>query len=63
MSLKDRRVVTMMSPSELAAIDDWMFQNRLTSRAEAIRRLCAMSLQNSAYNQMVALSQAEAANA
>lgn len=42
--LKDQRVVTMMSPSELAAIDDWMFENRVRSRGEAIRRLCQMGI-------------------
>lgn len=29
----------MMSPDEAAKLDDWMFKNRLRSRAEAIRRL------------------------
>lgn len=43
--LKDQRVVTMMSPSELEAIDDWMFQNRIRSRGEAIRRLCQIGLE------------------
>lgn len=42
--LKDQRVVTMMSPSELDAIDDWMFKNRIRSRGEAIRRLCQIGL-------------------
>lgn len=42
--LKDQRVVTMMSPSELEAIDDWMFKNRIRSRGEAIRRLCQIAL-------------------
>jgi hypothetical protein len=42
--LKDQRVVTMMTPSELEAIDDWMFKNRIRSRGEAIRRLCRMAL-------------------
>lgn len=42
--LKDQRVVTMMSPSELEAIDDWMFKNRIRSRGEAIRRLCQMAI-------------------
>jgi len=42
--LKDQRVVTMMSPSELEAIDDWMFKNRIRSRGEAIRRLCQMGI-------------------
>ena len=42
--LKDQRVVTMMSPSELEAIDDWMFKNRIRSRGEAIRRLCQVGI-------------------
>lgn len=42
--LKDQRVVTMMSPSELETIDDWMFKNRIRSRGEAIRRLCQVGL-------------------
>lgn len=42
--LKDQRVVTMMAPSELEAIDDWMFRNRIRSRGEAIRRLCHLGL-------------------
>jgi len=42
--LKDQRVVTMMSPSELESIDDWMFQNRIRSRGEAIRRLCQIGI-------------------
>lgn len=42
--LKDQRVPIMMTPSELEAIDDWMFKNRIRSRGEAIRRLCRMAL-------------------
>jgi hypothetical protein len=42
--LKDQRVVTMMSPTELETIDDWAFRNRIRSRGEAIRRLCQMGL-------------------
>jgi hypothetical protein len=42
--LKDQRVVTMMSPSELQTIDDWMFNNRIRSRGEAIRRLCQIGI-------------------
>ncbi|TIQ86457.1 MAG: hypothetical protein E5X38_16030 [Mesorhizobium sp.] len=42
--LKDQRVVTMMSPAELRAIDDWMFDNRIRSRGEAIRRLCQIGV-------------------
>lgn len=42
--LKDQRVVTMMTPSELETIDDWMFRNRIRSRGEAIRRLCQIAI-------------------
>jgi hypothetical protein len=47
--LKDQRVPVMMTPSELEAIDDWMFKNRIRSRGEAIRRLTAtgMAVENS----------------
>lgn len=34
----------MMSPAEAKELDDWMFDNRVRSRAEAIRRLCQMAL-------------------
>lgn len=42
--LKDQRVVTMMSPSELEAIDEWAWRHRIRSRGEAIRRLCKLSI-------------------
>lgn len=42
--LKDQRVVTMMSPSELEAIDEWSFKHRIRSRGEAIRRLCHIGM-------------------
>lgn len=34
----------MMSPNEAEVLDDWMFKNRIKSRAEAIRRLCQMGI-------------------
>jgi hypothetical protein len=34
----------MMSPEEAELLDDWMFKNRVRSRAEAIRRLCQLGL-------------------
>lgn len=34
----------MFSASEIEAIDSWMFENRIRSRASAIRRLCAERL-------------------
>ncbi|SDP09222.1 hypothetical protein [Phyllobacterium sp. OV277] len=42
--LKDQRIPIMMTPSEVEAIDDWMFKNRIRSRGEAIRRLCQMAI-------------------
>lgn len=41
---KTERVQLLMGPSELKDIDDWGFQNRIRSRAEAIRRLCQIGL-------------------
>lgn len=43
--LKDIRVPIQMSTSEVEAIDDWSFDNRIRSRSEAIRRLCEIGLQ------------------
>lgn len=34
----------MMSPAEAKELDDWMFKNRIRSRAEAIRRLTQIGL-------------------
>ncbi|MEW9808575.1 hypothetical protein [Mesorhizobium marinum] len=34
----------MMSPEEAEVLDNWMFENRIRSRAEAIRRLCQIAL-------------------
>lgn len=34
----------MMAPGEAEVLDDWMFRNRVRSRAEAIRRLCQIGL-------------------
>lgn len=42
--LKDQRIPIMMTESELLALDDWSFKNRIRSRGEAIRRLCQMGL-------------------
>lgn len=43
--LKTERVTIMMSPEEVAAIDDWSFQRRIRSRGEAIRQLIALGLE------------------
>lgn len=42
--LKDQRIPIMMTPSELEAIDEWSFKNRIRSRGEAIRRLCQIGI-------------------
>lgn len=42
--LKTERVTTMMTPSEVKAIDDWSFDERIRSRGEAIRRLIQIGL-------------------
>ena len=42
--LKTERVQLFMTPSEVQAIDDWSFSNRVRGRSEAIRRLLAIGL-------------------
>lgn len=42
--IKDQRVPLVMAPSELQELDDWMHQNRIRSRGEAIRRLCQIGM-------------------
>lgn len=42
--IKDQRIITLMTPSEVEAIDEWMFSNRIKSRGEAIRRLCQIGM-------------------
>jgi hypothetical protein len=43
--LKSERVTTMMTPSEVKAVDDWSFAQRIRSRGEAIRRLLELGLE------------------
>ncbi len=43
--LKTHRQTMMISPEEVSAIDDFMFANRIASRAEAMRLLIAEALQ------------------
>lgn len=42
---KDQRIPILMSASELKAIDDWSFEQRIRSRGEAIRRLVVLGLE------------------
>lgn len=41
---KDIRLPIMVTQREAKAIDDWRFENRVPTRAEAIRRLIALGL-------------------
>lgn len=41
---KTERVQLLMTPTELSAIDDWGFSNRIRTRAETIRRLCQIGI-------------------
>lgn len=43
--LKDQRVPTMMTPSGVKAIDDWMFEDHLRSRGDAIIQICRRGLE------------------
>ncbi len=41
---KTQHLHILMAPSEVEAIDEWGFANRIRTRGEAIRRLCQMGL-------------------
>lgn len=41
---KTQHLHILMAPSEVDAIDDWGFRNRIRTRAEAIRRLCQIGM-------------------
>jgi hypothetical protein len=43
-SKRTEKLQIMLSDEEIAAIDDWRFQNRLPSRAAAIRELISRGL-------------------
>ena len=42
---RETRLQIMLDQEELAAIDDWRFQQRMPSRASAIRELLRIALQ------------------
>ena len=46
--LKSERIQLFMTPSEVEAIDDWGFSNRIRGRSEAIRRLIEIGLRAAA---------------
>jgi len=41
---ESKRLQIVITESELSAIDDWRFANRISSRSEAIRRLVQQAL-------------------
>ncbi len=41
---KTERLHMLISPSEIAAIDDWGFKRRIRTKAESVRRLCQIGL-------------------
>lgn len=41
---ESKRLQMVITEGELAAIDDWRFANRISSRSEAIRRLVQQAL-------------------
>lgn len=41
---RDNRVPFMLSDRELTDIDEWRFENRIPTRADALRRLCQIGL-------------------
>jgi len=41
---KTERLHMLISPSELKAIDDWGYKNRIRTKAESVRRLCQIGL-------------------
>lgn len=41
---KTERLHMLISPNEIAAIDDYRFAHRISTRAEAVRRLCQIGL-------------------
>lgn len=44
---KTERFNLFMSPSEMKAIDDWAWENRIRSKSEAMRRLMHIGLEAS----------------
>jgi hypothetical protein len=42
--IRDERLQVMLSPEELAAVDDFRFKHRMPTRAAAVRELLRMGL-------------------
>lgn len=50
-SKRTEKLQIMLSDEELQAIDDWRFENRLPSRAAAIRELISRGLHTVEFNE------------
>lgn len=48
MEKKDVRIQLVMSPAEVAALDDWRAEKRIWSRSEAIRQLIVEGMKGKA---------------
>ncbi|MBM1817165.1 ribbon-helix-helix domain-containing protein [Pseudosulfitobacter pseudonitzschiae] len=46
---KTKVVTVLLSPSELDALDTWRYENRISSRGEAIRTLIRMGFNSSLF--------------
>ena len=42
---KTERIQVVMAPSDVEAVDDWSFANRVRSRSDAIRRLVHLGIE------------------
>ncbi|MCB1468484.1 MAG: hypothetical protein KDK08_15360 [Rhizobiaceae bacterium] len=59
---RQNRIPFMMSDSELEAVDNWRFANKIGTRAEAIRRLCQIGLRFDAATEQVVATGSALAN-
>jgi hypothetical protein len=50
---RGERLQVMLTPEELAALDDWRFLQRMPSRAAAIRELLRRGLAAEGYDQIL----------
>ena len=48
--MRDERLQVMLSPDELAAVDDFRFRHRMPTRAAAVRELLKLGLTVTASN-------------
>jgi hypothetical protein len=48
--IRDERLQVMLSPEELAAVDDFRFKHRMPTRAAAVRELLRLGLASTGVN-------------